>query len=90
MDAGSLENIIKIYNMSNKSHTFMLSNNKSSSNQKDCHIIDEKILAKIAIQILCGLSYLHTNQQLHRDIKPANVLINTKGYVKLTDFGIAK
>jgi serine/threonine protein kinase len=79
MDAGSLENIIKIYNMSNKSHTSMLSNNKSSSNQNDSHIIDEKILAKIAIQILCGLSYLHTNQQLHRDIKPANVLINTKG-----------
>jgi serine/threonine protein kinase len=65
--------------MSNKSHTSMLSNNKSSSNQNDSHIIDEKILAKIAIQILCGLSYLHTNQQLHRDIKPANVLINTKG-----------
>jgi serine/threonine protein kinase len=41
--------------------------------------IDKVILAKIAIQILCGLSYLHTNNQFHRDIKPANILLNSKG-----------
>ena len=45
------------------------------------HYVDESVLAKVAIQILCGLSYLHSNQQLHRDIKPANVLINSKGEV---------
>ncbi len=47
-------------------------------------------MVKIALQILCGLSYLHTNNQLHRDVKPANILINSKGEVKLTDFGISK
>lgn len=52
--------------------------------------IHEVVLAKIAIQILCGLSYLHMNNQFHRDIKPANILLNTKGEVKVTDFGIAK
>jgi len=47
-------------------------------------------LASIARQCMDGLVYLHDKHLLHRDIKPENILHNTRGEVKLTDFGIAK
>jgi serine/threonine protein kinase len=47
-------------------------------------------LACIARQVMLGLAHLHGKHLLHRDLKPHNILHNTKGEVKLTDFGIAK
>lgn len=40
--------------------------------------------------ILLGLDYLHHNNILHRDIKPENIVLDEKGYLGITDFGIAK
>ena len=39
--------------------------------------------------ILMGLEYLHVNGILHRDIKPENLVFDNKGYLRITDFGIA-
>ena len=36
------------------------------------------------------LSYIHQNNVIHRDIKPENLVLDDKGYLHITDFGIAK
>ena len=40
--------------------------------------------------IILSLDYIHTNNILHRDLKPENLVLDSNGYMKLTDFGIAK
>ena len=37
-----------------------------------------------------ALEYIHANNVIHRDIKPENLVLDEKGYVRITDFGIAK
>lgn len=40
--------------------------------------------------ILLGLEYIHSQNIIHRDIKPENLVLDEKGFVRITDFGIAK
>lgn len=63
-----------------------------------CNLIFERILAVFnmicyltyVFQVLQGLVYLHNERHvIHRDIKPSNLLVNHKGEVKITDFGVS-
>jgi Protein kinase domain/Kelch motif len=45
---------------------------------------------QFGVQILAGLAYAHDKGVVHRDIKPSNVLLPSRDWPMLADFGIAK
>ncbi|EIN12812.1 Pkinase-domain-containing protein [Punctularia strigosozonata HHB-11173 SS5] len=52
--------------------------------------IDIEVVAKVALAVLEGLTYLYdVHRIIHRDIKPSNILFNSQGQVKICDFGVS-
>lgn len=49
----------------------------------------EKAVSVIA-QVARGLNTAHDAGLIHRDIKPSNLIMNHKGHVTITDFGLVK
>lgn len=80
-DCGSLDKILSVYKRFVQRGT--VSSKKTWFN--------ELTISKIAYGVLNGLDHLYRQYKIiHRDIKPSNVLINSKGQIKLCDFGVSK
>ncbi|ETW77752.1 hypothetical protein HETIRDRAFT_241720, partial [Heterobasidion irregulare TC 32-1] len=54
--------------------------------------MEVKMVARIALQLLSALEFVHSRGLVHRDIKPSNVLLtlDQPPILRLVDFGIAR
>lgn len=51
---------------------------------------DEETTRFFVACLVAGLEYVHDKNIIHRDIKPENLVIESDGYLRITDFGIAR
>ena len=49
-----------------------------------------RTVARLGFHVAEALAYAHAQGVLHRDIKPSNLLLDDRGTVWVTDFGVAK
>ena len=41
-------------------------------------------------ETILAIESVHKHNYIHRDLKPDNILIDAKGHIKLSDFGLCK
>jgi serine/threonine protein kinase len=58
--------------------------------RESSELLELDIITTIISDVAAALDYAHENQVLHLDIKPDNILIDHKGHIKVTDFGLSE
>lgn len=57
---------------------------------KEHGTLSEDTVAFYAAEVSCALKFLHDNGIVYRDLKPENCLLDQRGHLVLTDFGLSK
>jgi serine/threonine protein kinase len=57
--------------------------------ENQARIVEPGCNLTVLVQILQGLSYVHSMSIIHRDIKPSNIFFNQDGIIKIGDFGLS-
>lgn len=78
----SQKTVYMIFDYADNDLSGLLLNKQIEINVAQCKHIFE--------QLLRGMEYLHNSGILHRDIKGSNILIDNKGQLRITDFGLAR
>ena len=88
-------NIVRIYEAGVRSGTPFIAMEYVDGESFDQFIartgrIEWRLALELAEQVAQALACAHANGVVHRDVKPSNILIDKKGRIRLTDFGIAR
>src|SRR5438067_12752316 len=92
------KNIVRIYDFVNDENTACISmeyiDGDTLSNiraDRESKVFECWELGTWIKQLCEALDYAHTHAQVvHRDLKPSNLMVNLRGDLKVTDFGIAR
>ena len=91
------ENIVTLYDVIHTENKLMLvfdymdkDLKKYMDSRGDRGQLDPATIKRFMRDLLRGTAFCHENRVLHRDLKPQNLLINSKGQLKLADFGLAR
>jgi len=91
------ENIVSLHDVIHTENKLMLVfeyMDKDLKKYMDTHgdrgALKPSLIKSFMYQLLKGVAFCHENRVLHRDLKPQNLLTNTRGQLKLADFGLAR
>ncbi|HZM01510.1 MAG TPA: bifunctional serine/threonine-protein kinase/formylglycine-generating enzyme family protein [Candidatus Saccharimonadales bacterium] len=57
--------------------------------QQPTRVLSWDFLRPLVEQLCAALDYAHSEKVIHRDLKPANIMVDSRGRLRLADFGIA-